>query len=123
MFILRRELTIEHSVHFYTTVSFYSVSHTLEHYFFRIFQKSSRLDIIHIDHSACQYMAFVKCGFDLSPYERSFVATHVPATNETSQFCTRESRNPRHHGLSMSICDERQTLSTTKFFEPLNAFA
>ncbi|EGI67925.1 hypothetical protein G5I_03439 [Acromyrmex echinatior] len=59
---------------------------------------------------------------DLLPDERSFVATRVLATNvhECSNF-TRESRDLRHHGLSMSNGEARK-LGTTKFFEPFDAF-
>jgi len=95
----------------------------LEYYFSCVLQKPLRLDVIRIIyHSACQYTAF-KRGVDLSPDERSFVATRilvtrVPASNlyEMSlQLClfTCESRDPRH-GLSVSNGVMR-TLGTTKF--------
>ncbi|KYN09448.1 hypothetical protein ALC57_18437, partial [Trachymyrmex cornetzi] len=101
----------------------------LEHYFSRVFQKPPRLDVIKIYDSTRHYTAF-KRGVDLLPNKRFFVATRVLVTRvlttnvyETSlqlRFCTRESRNPRHHGLSMSN-GETRTLGTTKFFEPLVA--
>jgi len=54
------------------------------------------------------------------------LATRVLATivHETSlqlRLCTRESRDPRHRGLSVSN-GEARTLGTTKFFELLDAF-
>jgi len=48
------------------TQSFYSVSHSLEHYIASIFQKPLRLDMIRIYHHACRYTTFERC-FDLAP--------------------------------------------------------
>ncbi|KYQ60723.1 hypothetical protein ALC60_00218, partial [Trachymyrmex zeteki] len=77
-----------------------------------------------VDHRTGQNTTLER-GVDLSPDERSVVAARVFATNvhETSlqlRLCTRESRDPRHHGLSV-LNDEARTLGTTKFFEPLYA--
>ncbi|KYN37403.1 hypothetical protein ALC56_08234, partial [Trachymyrmex septentrionalis] len=72
------------------------------HYFSRVFQKPPRLDVIDVDHSTRRYTAF-KRGIDLSPDERSFVATRVPLPT-----CTKRRSN----------C---VFLGTTKLFEPLDA--
>jgi len=79
-------------------------------------------------HRTCQYI--LERGVDFSPDKKSFVATHVLATrvlatnvHETSlqlRLCTRESRDPRHRGLSVSNGEVR-TLGKTKFFELLDA--
>ena len=75
-------------------------------------------------HLTYQY-TILERGVDFSPDKKSFVAIHVLATNvhETSlqlRLYTRESRDPRHRGLSVSNGEVR-TLGTTKFFELLDA--
>ena len=46
MFIVRRKLTVGHDIHFHTIMSFYTISHSLEHYIVSVFQKLPRLDIV-----------------------------------------------------------------------------
>jgi len=88
--------------------------------------------VIRVYHRICQY-TILERGVDLSPDKKYFVATRILTTrvlatnvHETSlqlRLCIRESfasRDPRHRGLSMSNSEAR-TLSTTKFFESLNA--
>ncbi|KYN18139.1 hypothetical protein ALC57_09555, partial [Trachymyrmex cornetzi] len=99
-------------------------------YFSRVFQNPPRLDVIKVYHRARHYTALER-GVDLSSDERLLVATRVPSTTRVAttnvhepslqlRFCTRESRDPRYHGLSMSN-GEARTLGTIKFFEPLDA--
>ena len=80
--------------------------------------------MIRVYHRTCQY-TILERGVDFSPDKRLFVATHVLANNvhETLlqlRLYTRESRGPRHRGLSVSNGEVR-TLGTTKFFELLDA--
>jgi len=44
VFVFRHKFAVERGVHFHTIMSFYSVSHTLEHYFSRVFQKPVQLE-------------------------------------------------------------------------------
>jgi len=124
MFILRRELTVECGVCFYLkTLPCLSAA------------SRSRTTLLVSSKNCCDsmWLEFITSPVNIRlsnaasiSRQRSFVATRVLATNvhETSfqlQFCTRESRDPRHHGLSVSNGKAR-TLSTTKFFELLDAF-
>jgi len=64
--------------------------------------------VIRVYHCTCQY-TILERGVDFSPDKRSFVTTHVLATNvhETSlqlRLCIRESRDPRHR----IVCVQRR---------------
>jgi len=53
-------ITVERGVQFYITVSFYSISHTLEHYFSRVFQKPPRFwDKISASNSDLYFSHFI----------------------------------------------------------------
>ena len=78
-FILRRELTIERGVHFYTTVSFYTSRTHSSTISLASSNKTPQLNVIKVYHCTCQYTVF-KRGVDFSLDERSFVATRVFAT-------------------------------------------
>ena len=111
MFIIRRKLTIEtHGIH--TTVSFYSVSHSLGHYIVSVFQKLPRLDV-----RTCQII--LDRGIDLLPDKKSIVAIRYKRVRIVL-IALYPRRDPCHRGLSVSNCEVR-TFDTTKFFEILDA--
>ena len=64
-------------------------------------------------------MAFIR-DINLSRDERSFVATHVLATNVYAPIVFLHPRDSCYHGLFVSN-DEAWMLGTTKFFELLDA--
>jgi len=74
--------------------------------------------VITVYHCTCQYMTLER-DVDLSP-DRSLLLAYSPPMSSLQRLCTRESRDPRHHGLSVSNGKAR-TLGMTKFFELLNA--
>jgi len=60
-------------------VSFYNVSHSLEHYIANVFQKPSPLDVIRVYHCVCQYTIFsnaVSISRHQSPYSASTCTSH-----------------------------------------------
>jgi len=99
-FILHRKLVVEHGVHFYTTVSFYSVSHSLEYYIASVFRKPLRLDVIRIYHRACQYTILERC-FDFPPSKFiSDIHMHESFTHRILQIL--EPHNTCDHWMSIA---------------------
>jgi len=81
-FIVHRKLAVECDVYFYITVSFYSVSHSLNfshfHYIVSVFQKPW-LYVIRVDHCTGQN-TFSKAA-SISRQKRSIVSIRVLVTN------------------------------------------
>jgi len=123
-FITCHKFTVENSIHLYTVVSLYNVSHSFEHYTTGVFQKLSRFDVISINHRTDQYTIF-ECDIDLSPNDSLIICTHIITTKMyktplQSSLCTLESRDPGHQRLCISNRQPR-TLGTIASFEPFYA--
>jgi len=127
-FVTSHKFTVEHSVHLYTVVSLYNVSHSFEYYTTGVFQKLSWFDVISVNHRTGQYTIF-EHDIDFSPNESLRVTAaastriiifKIYKTSLQSSLCTLELRDSGHQRLSISNRQPR-TLGTAVFFEPFYA--
>ena len=90
-----RKLTVERGIYFYISVFFYSISHSLEHYIARVFQKLPRFDVVCVDYRTVRIrfsnaaLIYRQTGNLSSPIAYSPSTCMEPSLQ--LRFCTRKS--------------------------------